>query len=195
MALVEERAQADPKNLDTQAMLAEILYYDATCALHSNDLSGAAEGYRRCLEIRKRLVTEPAAKMPQVDLMLALARCGEHAEAVKIADELIAKPPTNEQIYFQTACGYALAAAAVGSDAKLAARYTASAVECLRKDKEKGWTDVVTLETDPDLEPIRSDRAFQALSRVPLRHVRLSRCAHLNLRWTLHPARRCSDRP
>jgi serine/threonine protein kinase/tetratricopeptide (TPR) repeat protein len=163
LKLVEERAEADPKNLDTQAMLAEILYYDATCALHSNDPSAAAESYRRCLEIRKRLVTEPAAKMSQVDLMVALARCGEPAEAVKIADELVAKPPTDEHIYFQAACGYALAAAVVGPDEKLVAQYTARAVECLRKDKEKGWTDVVTLETDPDLEPIRSDPAFKAL--------------------------------
>lgn len=132
-------------------------------ALHSGDAQGAAAGYRRCLEIRKKLATEPAAKMPRVDLMLALARCGDHAEAAKIADALIAIPPTDEHMYFQVACGYALCAAAASNDATLKRRYTASALDSLRKDKEKGWTDVVTLETDPDLEPIRSDPAFQAL--------------------------------
>ena len=32
LALVEPRAKADPANLETKAMLAEILYYEATCA-------------------------------------------------------------------------------------------------------------------------------------------------------------------
>jgi tetratricopeptide (TPR) repeat protein len=163
LALVEARAQADPANLETKAMLAEILYYEATCALHSADAPGAASGYRRCLEIREKLANEPTAKMSQVDLMLALARCGDHAEAAKIADALMAKPPNDEHMYFQVACGYALSAAVAGTDLALARRYTAAALDCLRKDKEKGWTDVVTLETDPDLEPLRTDPAFQAL--------------------------------
>ena len=34
----------------------------------------------------KSSATEPKAKRPQADLMLALARCGDHAEAAKIAD-------------------------------------------------------------------------------------------------------------
>jgi len=163
LALVEERAQADPASLETKSMLAEILYFDATCALHSGDPAGAAASYRRCLEIRKKLATEPAAKMPQVDLMVALARCGDHAEAAKIAEALMTNPPTDEHIYFQAACGYALSAGAAGNDATLIKRYTAAALDCLKKDKEKGWTDVVTLETDPDLEPIRTDPAFKAL--------------------------------
>ena len=63
-------------------------FYDATCALHAGDTAAAAAEYRRCLDIRKTLATEPNAKMPQAELMLVLARCGEHAEAAKIADSL-----------------------------------------------------------------------------------------------------------
>jgi len=163
LALIEERAAADPASLETRAVLAETLYYEATCAFHAGDASGAAAGYRRCLEIRRALVTEPAAKMPKVDLMLALARCGEHAEAAKIAEALLATPPKDENLYFQTACGYALAAGAAAGDAALVQRYTAAALDCLRKGRERGWADVVSLETDPDLEPIRTDLAFQAL--------------------------------
>ena len=77
--------------------------------------------------------------------------------------QLMAKPPNDEHMYFQVACGYALSAAAAGTDAALVRRYTAAALDCLKKDKEKGWTDVVTLETDPDLEPLRTDPTFQAL--------------------------------
>jgi len=163
LALIEKRAAADPANLETKAMLAETLYYEATCALHSGDPAGAKAGYRRCLEIRKKLATEPKAKMPQVDLMVALARCGEHAEAAKIAEALVATPPKDEHLYFQAACGYALAAGAAARDAALVQRYTAAALDCLRKGKQSGWADVVSLETDPDLEPIHNLPAFQSL--------------------------------
>jgi hypothetical protein len=101
--------------------------------------------------------------MPQVEVMLALARCGDHAEAAKIAESLVAGDPLNEQVYFQSACGYALAAGAAISDAALARRYTEAAVDCLKKGKERGWDNVVDLETDPDLAPIRTNPAFQEL--------------------------------
>jgi hypothetical protein len=31
------------------------------------------------------------------------------------------------------------------------------------QEKRRGWVDVGSLETDPDLEPIRTDPAFRAL--------------------------------
>ena len=75
----------------------------------------------------------------------------------------MAGDPLNEQVYFQSACGYALAAGAAASDATLVRRYTDAAVACLKKGKDRGWADVVTLEIDPDLAPIRKDPAFLAL--------------------------------
>ena len=83
-------------------------------------------------------------------------------------------------IYFQAACGFALSAGAVRdrdshrvgrrrracsprADASLIRTYTDRAVDCLRKAKARGYTDVVGLETDPDLEPIRDDPAFRTL--------------------------------
>jgi len=165
LRLYEKRADADPADQDVQSRLATTLYYEATCALHSGDAAGAAAGYRRCLVIRRALANEPKAKMPQVDLMVALARCGEHAGAARIARALVEIPPKDENLYFQAACGYALAASAAraGGDSALARRYTVSALDCLREGKRRGWADVASLETDPDLEPIRTDPAFRAL--------------------------------
>jgi eukaryotic-like serine/threonine-protein kinase len=163
LELIEARAKADPANFEIKRVLAETLYYEATTALHSGDAKAAAEGYRRVLVIRKELASEPKAKMSQVELMLALARCGEHAEAAKIAEMLVATPPRDEQLYFFSSCGYALAAGSISkSDPALARQYTAKALECLRKGKERGWADVASLDTDPDLAPIRSDPSFQA---------------------------------
>ena len=101
--------------------------------------------------------------MPQAELMLALARCGDHAGAAKIAHALVATPPKDERLYVQAACGYALAAGAAGGDSLLVQRYKTAALDCLRKAKERGWADVASLEKDTDLEPIRDDPAFQAL--------------------------------
>jgi serine/threonine protein kinase/tetratricopeptide (TPR) repeat protein len=163
LELIEKRVKVDPTNLETKTVLATTLYYDATCALESGDLAGAAAGYRRCLEIRKQLATEPKAKMSQIDLMVALARCGEHAEAARIAESLVATPPKDEYLYFQAACGYALSAEAAARDEALVRRYRSAALECLRQGKQRGWNDLETVESDPDLEPIRETPEFQAL--------------------------------
>ena len=101
--------------------------------------------------------------MPQADLMLALARYGDHAEAAKIAKAAVATPPKDEGLYVQSACGYALAAAAAAGNDRLVKEYTTAALDCLRKAQESGWADVVSLKTDTDLEPIRKNPAFQAL--------------------------------
>ena len=161
--LIEARVKSDPSNLETRAALARTLYYDATCALHSGDLAGAAAEYRRCLDLRKSMVDEKSAKYPQVDLMVALARCGEHAEAAKIAHALAAAPPTNENFYYQAACGYSIAAGCVGNDKALAERYTSAAIASLQKAKKAGWNDAYTLEIEPDLDTVHSDPRFRAL--------------------------------
>ena len=84
-----KRATLDPAESETKHSLGLTLYYEATCALHSGDKDGAAAGYRECLKIFKELDTEPNAKPSKADLMLALARCGDHAGAAKIAEELV----------------------------------------------------------------------------------------------------------
>ena len=182
VALLSKRVEADPSSLETQGRLAEGLYYEATCALHSGDRAGAGAGYRRCLEIREKLAADPQGKAPRIALMLALARCGDHARAATIARNLVRTPPDDAQIYYYAASGFALAAgaardhqrashavrgslrSAIGGalDAVLAHVYTASALDCLRRGKQRGWADVVTLETDPDLTPIREDPPFRA---------------------------------
>ncbi len=162
LELYEKRAKADPADLDTQGRVAETLYFLATSQLRLGDVLSADSNYQRCLEIRKTLAKDPAVKGMEVNLMLALARCGQHAAAAKIAEALVATPPKDAHLYFQSACGYALAAVKVG-DAALVRRYTDAALDCLRKGKARGWADIVSLETDPDIEPIRKDPTFQAL--------------------------------
>ncbi len=165
LLVLEKRAKAEPSDLENKHTLAQTLYYEATCALHSGDKPGSDAGFRQCLEICKELTTGPKAKIWETDLMLALARCGDHAQAARIAEALVATPPKDEHLYVESACGYALAAGAAGDDAVLVQRYKTAAIDCLRKSKERGWADVASLEKDTDLEPIHDDPAFQALLR------------------------------
>ena len=165
LAIFAKRAKTDQLDMENKQTLAMTHYYEATSHLHAGDKKGAADGFRQCLQIFKELTAaaDPKVKMPQIGLMLALARCGDHAEAAKIAQALVATPPQNEYIYVQSACGYALAADAAGRDDQLKRRYTQAAIECLRKAQERGWAEVQTLENDTDLEPIRNEPAFQAM--------------------------------
>jgi hypothetical protein len=81
LLVLERRAGAELSDLENKHTLAQTLYYEATCALHSDDKPGAVAGFRRCLTICKELTTGPKAKIWETDLMLALARCGDHAKA------------------------------------------------------------------------------------------------------------------
>ncbi len=159
----EKRVQVNPADFDAKTRLAETLYCEATCALHAGDADAAAAGYRRCRDLYKLMATEPKAKVSRSGLMLVTARCGEHAEAAKIADALMATPPQDENHDFLTACGYALCAGAARADAALVRRYTDEAIASIRQGKGRGWADFGALEIDPDLEPIRKDPAFQAM--------------------------------
>jgi tetratricopeptide (TPR) repeat protein len=165
LVVLEKRANAEPSDLENKHTLAETLYYEATCALHSGDKPGSEKGFRRCLEICKELMTDPKGKVWESLLMLALARCGDYDQAAAKAAALVETPPKDERIYVVAADGYALAAGAAGSNASLVRRYKAKALECLRKAKERGWADVASLEKDTDLEPIRNEQEFQDLLR------------------------------
>jgi tetratricopeptide (TPR) repeat protein len=165
LLVLEKRTKAEPSDLENKHALAETLYYEATCALHSGDKYGSEAGFRRCLAICKELMTDPKAKVWERLRMLALGRCGEHAQAARMAQALVATPPKDDYLYVVAACGYALAAGAAGGDASLVQRYKTKALDCLRNAKERGWNEVASLEKYPDLEPIRNDQAFQALLR------------------------------
>jgi tetratricopeptide (TPR) repeat protein len=180
LELMNRWVKAEPTNAEALQRLATTFYYEATCALKSGDRAGATAGYRHCLEIREKLATDPKVRMPRIALMVALARCSEHARAAAIARDLVAQPSPNEMVYFEAACGFALSAGAVRDQRwstipaggvlplalageALIRHFTDRAIDCLRKAKARGYADVVGLETDPDLEPIRDEPAFRAL--------------------------------
>ena len=164
IAELTDRVAADPENIMARKDLALAHYYLGTALLRPGDKKGPRVHDTRCLELREALSKVPAARMEEVDMLIALARVGRVAEAAKIADELIAVPPQDARIDFFAACGYALCAGAVADDEKAARRYTDLALAALSKGIDVGWQDKVSLQTDPDLDPIKADPGFARIA-------------------------------
>lgn len=93
----------------------------------------------------------------------ALARSGEHARATAEA-ELLAEPANAlKEVVYDAACIYSLSSAGVSSNAQLAERYAARAVELLRRASQKGFRDVKHIEKDSDLDSLRQREDFKKL--------------------------------
>ena len=164
-----ERLKAEPASVPAKMDVALAHYYVATADLRAGDRDSATPHYRECRNIREELAKDPKTKLSSIDLMLALARTGDHARASEIAEAMIKDPPLDARIYFHSACGFALSAGAVASlppSAERAQRvrhYTDRALDALRLALKRGWRSTEEVATDPDLDPIRADPAFVAV--------------------------------
>jgi tetratricopeptide (TPR) repeat protein len=171
----EELARTD-KQPGVRKLLGLNYYRLATACLRLGESGASVEYFRKCLDVRAQLQKEiPNNVGLQIDLMLAQARCGRHAEAAAFAEKLRQNYPKNTNYLLQAACGYALSAPGVGADKSPAAltveeqsrrqRYLDRAVEVLRQAKVNGYKDVKNLEVEPDLDPVRDHPGFLALMR------------------------------
>lgn len=174
-AVVAAAAQADPDDLHTKRELSALSYRMGFVAGQLADaLPAAGPGLRlastsffsACAQARTALAkADPRDTRGQIDVMIALGRLGRAAEVEKIAGDLLKQAGTNRRVLFQTACGLALASGGTGPAAD---RCRARAFEVLGPLVERGWKDRVGLETDPDLEPVRTDKRFaDLLARLP----------------------------
>ena len=160
-----------PRSRRSQAKMDVALaqYYVATAELRAGNRDAAMAHYRECRDIREELAKDPKTKLNSLDLMLALARTGDHARASAIAEGMIKEPPLDARIYFHSACGFALSAGAAASmpataeSTQLARHYTDRALDALRLALKHGWRSAEEVATDPDLDPIRADPGFVSL--------------------------------
>jgi serine/threonine protein kinase len=164
-----ERLKADPTSVLAKMDVALAHYYVGAADLRAGNREAAMAHFRECRNIREELAKDPKAKLSSLDLMLALARTGDHKRASEIAEAMIKEPPLDARIYFFSACGFALSAGAADSlppsaeSKRLVSHYTARAVDALRLARKRGWKSVAEVATDPDLDPIRADPGFVAL--------------------------------
>ena len=164
-----ERLKAEPESVRARMDVALAHYYVGTADLRAGDRDAAMAHYRASRDIREVLAKDPKAKLNSLDLMLALARTGDHTRASEIAEAMIKEPPLDARIYFHSACGFALSAGAVASlpptaeSARLVRHYTDRALDSLRLAFKRGWKSAEGVATDPDLDPIRTEPEFAAL--------------------------------
>ncbi len=164
-----ERLKAEESSVEAKMDVALAEYYVATADLRAGDRDAAMAHYRECRAIREGLAKDPKTKLSSLDLMLALARTGDHARASEIAEGVIKGPPMDARIYFHAACGFALSAGAAAStpataeSTRLARHYTDRALDALRLALKHGWRSAEEVATDPDLDPIRADPGFVSL--------------------------------
>jgi tetratricopeptide (TPR) repeat protein len=164
--------KAEPENADLQAELATSNYRLGTANLWLGRTSEAEKHYHESLKMREKLVPrDPTNTHRKLELMLSLARCGQHAKAAELADAI--RKTGNPAFLFSAACGYALCVPAVAhgkeevkltaEDRALQQRYEDKAIDTVREAIAKGYDDPVTLGTDPDLAPMQKDPRLKEL--------------------------------
>jgi tetratricopeptide (TPR) repeat protein len=164
-----ERLEAEQDSVRAKMDVALAHYYVATADLRAGDRDAAMAHYRKCRDIREVLAKDPQTKLSSIDLILALARTGDHKRASEIAEGMIKQPPLDARIYFHSACGFALSAGAAAALPPSAEsnqdvrHYTDRAFDSLRLALERGWKSAEEVATDPDLDPIHADPRFEVL--------------------------------
>jgi serine/threonine protein kinase len=146
-------------------------YRMATAELMLNRPQAADEHYRKSLQLRIDLFKMQQSPSNIIGLMIAQARCGEHAKAVKNAEALRQLRPANPSDLTQIACTYALAIPAVAhgkkpeelteEDRALQKEYAAKAMKALFQATSGPYVDLISLDTDPDLAPLRNLPDYQ----------------------------------
>lgn len=162
LAINRDLLAEDPENIDLMRSVGVDLYRLATLA----DIEGLAEGKAlvdECVALRRRIVAlDPANSSHAAELMLALARSGDHRAAAAMAEGMLASAADAEALVGVASC-YAQCSRAAADDPALADRYAGLALVALESAIERGYDDPVSIRTSPDLAPLRRRDSFEAL--------------------------------
>ena len=91
------------------------------------------------------------------------ARAGAHERAAQLAEKLRLDHQKNAEFLICAARCYAQCSSAVPGKSALQRQYREMALAALQTALEQGYKDLITLETHPDLDPVRASPAFQQL--------------------------------
>jgi serine/threonine-protein kinase len=118
----------------------------------------------KCLSIRQALAdTEPNNDRRQLDLMLVLARAGDFAKSLQIAEKYIAQPQRDNEMLIEIARTLSLASLSAENDTEQN-RLHRLAIDTLKTAVQNGFRDNVFLYGEPDLKPLRNLSEFRALT-------------------------------
>ena len=155
----------EPRNVLLSHDLGLTLYRLGNLADLENDADLARRLYEASLKIREDLAKiSEANDRRQTELMLALAHAGQTARALELADRLSAGPNVDrEQRVFLAGCYAQVARATPANKVEQVQTALVKAVDAVRTAVREGFRDRVYLETEPDLEPIRTRDDFKQI--------------------------------
>jgi eukaryotic-like serine/threonine-protein kinase len=155
---------ADPTKSDYQYLTAMEIYGKATVLLLLDRQAEAKplfeESLKRHLELAK---ADPKDSPGRVEVMMALARCGDLAKAITIAGDLRQHSADNAEKLRQIACCYAVCASTIGPAEKAYESLIRSAIDCLNAGTLEEFRDFRDIETDPELTILHGQPAFRDL--------------------------------
>ncbi|MCH7990445.1 MAG: hypothetical protein IID46_14995 [Planctomycetes bacterium] len=168
--LLEELSREDPLNAKIKRDLA-LSYTGLGVACQKLTQPEAESFLKKALELQQELhELEKNNASGQAELMHAYARAGFYQQAIEIARELEEKHPENVRILIQVASGYSLSVSAIAhgktedeltdDDKKRQEQFGTKAVAIIRKCITLGYKSLANLESNSDLDPIRSRDDF-----------------------------------
>jgi serine/threonine protein kinase len=99
----------------------------------------------------------------KVNLLEVLARAGKHDRAAQLAEQLRLDHQKDADFLISAARCYAQCSSAVTNQSPLRRHYEEMALAALQTALAQGYRDTITLETHPDLDPVRQSLGFKKL--------------------------------
>ena len=160
--LASELAAANPTAVEYQRTLA-LAHYRFGVLKQSQGDATAKENFDACLKIRTELAKDAANVSRQRELLVILARSGQHEQATELAGKLLAGGMPDIELLLDVARAYAQCSSVVASDAAAADAYAAKAMGAISQAVKAGHKDPVYLATEPDFALLKGRDDFQAL--------------------------------
>ena len=169
LTLIQQISDADPMRADFRRDLGMARYRLGLLQLRSENAEAARTHFEKCREVRQRLADVPTATPRQkLDWKLAQAHCGEHEEVARFLALIETEKAIDAELLTLIARAYATCSRVASVEEPLASRYRDKCFETLQKLLDTGYRDVVTLQMEPDFDPIRSDSRFAEI-KLPSR--------------------------
>jgi tetratricopeptide (TPR) repeat protein len=168
-SLLEQLVAVDSHATAWQRNLGLAFYRLGNLALRMQEADSAREQFEESRKIRQSLADRsPESDRRQMELMVALAHCGELEQATRLAEKYAQSDTVDNEMLLDLSRCFAQCAAAAASDGTdMQVQYGQRAIDAIAKATFRGYRDAVYLEFEPDLDPIRNHAAFiQILDRV-----------------------------
>ena len=158
---------AEPERVDWQRDLAASHGLLGSLWERRGDAASAARAFAAARTLTEKLArADPANERRQVEWMNALARAGDVPGALALAARFEASPSIDNELRTELAECYARCAKALWASDKNQARVLrGKALGLLRDASANGYSDRVSLATDPDLSALAGDPEFVAILR------------------------------